>query len=213
MKNGLFIALEGPDGSGKSTIAKELKKCLENQGHKVYLTREPGGTDIGEDIRSILLDNENTEMSGRTEALLYAAARAQHVDEVINPLLADNYIVISDRYIYSSLAYQGYSRNLGIQNVMDINNFGMNGRMADKTLFFEIDPKIALSRKFIGREADRLENEGNSFHMKTYEGYEKAMYMYNEDVSRIDANGTVNETLKQCLNIIEDEIGNNKDNK
>lgn len=212
MGNGLFIALEGPDGSGKSTIAKKLKEHLENKGHKVYLTREPGGTDIGEDIRSILLDNENTEMAGRTEALLYAAARAQHVDEVINPLLTENYIVISDRYIYSSLAYQGHSRSLGIQNVMDVNNFGMNNRMADKTLFFEIDPKVALSRKFIGREADRLENEGNSFHMKTYEGYEKALYMYDEDVSRIDANGTVDETLKQCLDVIEKEIQIVKDN-
>lgn len=206
IKKGLFIALEGPDGSGKSTIAEKLKNYIEDLGLKCVLTREPGGTPIGEDIRGVLLDNKNTEMSSKTEALLYAAARAQHVNEKIKPLLDKGYIVISDRYVLSSLAYQGHARGLGIEEVMEINKFAMDGIYPDKVLFFEISPEEALSRKFIDREADRLENAGADFHNTTYEGYKKAIEMYDKNVSLIDANGTVKETLKNCKVAIEDLI-------
>lgn len=201
-RKGLFIALEGPDGSGKSTIASKLKDYIEDLGLKVVLTREPGGTPIGEQIRSIILDNNNTKMSDMTEALLYAASRAQHVNEKIKPLLDKGYIVISDRYVFSSLAYQGYARGLGIEEVMEINKFAMGGVYPDKVLFFDISPEEALARKFIDREADRLENAGEDFHKTTYEGYMKAIEMYNENVALIDANGTVEETLENCKKVI-----------
>ena len=201
-KKGLFITLEGPDGSGKSTIAKLLKKYIEDLGYKCVLTREPGGTDISEKIRNLLLDNGNVEMTDKTEALLYAAARAQHTEEKIKPLLNQGVIVISDRYVLSSLAYQGHSRGLGIDEVMNINKFAMGKVYPDCTLFFDVDPEIALSRKFINREGDRLENEGGDFHKKTYEGYKKAIQMYDKNINVIDADGTINETLNQCVDKI-----------
>ena len=207
MRKGLFIALEGPDGSGKSTIAQMLKDYIEqNINSKVVLTREPGGTSIGEDIRGVLLDNKNTEMSDKTEALLYAAARAQHVNEKIKPLLDKGYIVISDRYVLSSLAYQGHARGLGIEKVMKINEFAMDGLYPNKVLFFNISPEEALKRKFIGREADRLENAGEDFHKTTYEGYMKAIEMYNENIALIDANGSVEETLNNCIKVIDNLV-------
>lgn len=204
MKKGIFIALEGPDGSGKSTISKKIKEYLENKKVNFVMTREPGGTPIGEEIRGILLDNKNTVMDNRTEALLYAAARAQHTNEKIKPLLEKGTLVISDRYVLSSLAYQGFARGLGIKEVMEINRFAMNGVYPDKILFFDISPETSLARKFIGREGDRLENEGVEFHKNTYRGYQEAIMEYSERVEIIDANGTVEETFAQCIKIIED---------
>lgn len=207
-KKGLFITLEGPDGSGKSTIAKLLKKYIEDLGYKCVLTREPGGTDISEKIRNLLLDNDNVEMTDKTEALLYAAARAQHTEEKIKPLLNQGVIVISDRYVLSSLAYQGHSRGLGIDEVMNINKFAMGEIYPDCTLFFDVDPEIALSRKFINREGDRLENEGRDFHKKTYEGYKKAIETYWKNIRVIDANNNVKEVLKQCKYAVDELLKN-----
>lgn len=202
MKKGLFITLEGPDGSGKSTVAKLLHEYIDGLGILNAFTREPGGTAIGEDIREILLDNNNYEMTSRTEALLYAAARAQHAEEKIQPLLDNDYIVLSDRYVLSSLAYQGHSRGLGIETIMEINEFAMGDTYPDLVLFFDVDPEIALSRKYINREGDRLENEGKEFHNKTYEGYEKAIEKYSKNIVKINANGTVEETLKNCIDVV-----------
>lgn len=205
MVKGLFIALEGPDGSGKSTIAKLLQDHIQNSYEtKCTLTREPGGTSIGEKIREILLDNNNKEMIDETEALLYAASRAQHANEKILPLLEKGEVVISDRYFYSSLAYQGYARGLGIDRVMEINKFAINNVYPDVVLFFELSPEKALERKFINREGDRIENAGVDFHRTTYEGYEKAISMYSKNVVKIDASGTVEETLSNCIKAIEE---------
>jgi len=201
-KKGLFIALEGPDGSGKSTIANNLASYLESLNVDYALTREPGGTDISEQIRKILLSNENSKMTNKTEALLYAASRAQHVEEKIKPLLEKGTTVISDRYIFSSLAYQGHSRGLGIEQVMEINRFAMGKTYPDVTLFFDISSETALARKFNNREGDRLENEGVSFHNKTYEGYIQAINKYPSNVYIIDANGEIEDTLKQCIEIL-----------
>lgn len=198
MKKGFFITLEGPDGSGKSTVAKLLQEHFAKNGECV-LTREPGGTPIGEKIREMLLDNNNKEMSDETEALLYAASRAQHANEKINPLLEKGNIVISDRYLFSSLAYQGHARGLGIEKVMEINQFAINNVYPDITLFFDISPETALQRIFKHREGDRIENEGNNFHNITYNGYQEAIKKYNKNVVVIDANGTVEETLDNCL--------------
>ena len=206
MKKGLFITLEGPDGSGKSTVAKLLHEYIDGLGILNAFTREPGGTAIGENIREILLDNDNYEMTSRTEALLYAAARAQHAEEKIQPLLDNDYIVLSDRYVLSSLAYQGHSRGLGIETVMEINEFAMGDTYPDLVLFFDVDPEIALSRKYINREGDRLENEGKEFHNKTYEGYKKAIEKYSNNIVKIDANGTVEETLKNCIDVVMEHL-------
>lgn len=200
---GLFLAVEGPDGSGKTTTAKLLKAYLESKGYEVVLTREPGGTPIGEKIREILLDSQNTELADTTEALLYAAARAQHVEEKIKPLLEKGVIVITDRYFYSSLAYQGYGRDLGIEQVMDLSKFAISGLYPDKVLFFDITPETALARKYDQGEVNRMEEQGEEFHSVTYDGYHKALEIYNKNVEMIDANGTIEETLENCKNAVE----------
>lgn len=204
---GYFLAFKGPDGSGKSTIASLIKEELENNYNiSCTLTREPGGTKIGEDIRSILLSNENIEMSKRTEALLYASSRAQHVDEKIKPIIEENKMVISDRYIFSSLAYQGFSRGLGIKEVMEINDFATNSFYPDRILFFDIDPSVALKRKFVNRQGDRLEVEGEDFHRKVFQGYKEAIKMYPDRVVVIDANKDVREVFNQCMEVIKEDI-------
>lgn len=204
---GYFLALEGPDGSGKSTIARLLEKELEEK-YKIQtvLTREPGGTEIGEDIRSILLSTANMEMGNRTEALLYAASRAQHVEEKILPLVEAGKLVISDRYIFSSLAYQGYSRRLGIDEVMDINIFATNGFYPDRIIFFDLDPNLGLKRKFAQKEGDRLEIAGDYFHKNVYEGYKEAIKKYPKNVKTIDASKPVEEVFKSCLEIIKEDL-------
>jgi len=168
---GLFITLEGPDGSGKSTIIKLIGDYLSDKGIDFIMTREPGGTSIGEDIRHIVLDNENTQMGRETEALLYAASRAQHVYEKINPALEAGKVVICERFVLSSLAYQGVGRNLGIESVKKINDFALGGLYPDLILFFHIDPEITLKRKTNGSGGDRLEKEGTDFHNRVYNGY------------------------------------------
>lgn len=204
---GYFLALEGPDGSGKSTIAKLIKKELEEKYKlEIILTREPGGTAIGEDIRAILLSTANMEMGNRTEVLLYAASRAQHVEEKIFPLVAAGKFVISDRYIFSSLAYQGFSRNLGIDEVMDINIFATNGFYPDRIIFFDLDPNLGLERKFAQKEGDRLEIAGDDFHKNVYQGYKKAIKKYPDKVKTIDASKSVEEVFKSCLDIIKEDL-------
>ncbi len=203
---GYFLALEGPDGSGKSTIAKLIKEEIESMGLKCVLTREPGGTEIGEDIRSLLLSKDNMEMSDRTEALLYAASRAQHVEEKIRPLIESGTIVISDRYFISSLAYQGYSRGLGIEKVMEINEFAITDMKPDRILFFDIDPNTALKRKFVDREGDRLEIEGKEFHEKVYKGYKEAIKLYPDKVIKIRADEEISEVFNQCIEFVKEDL-------
>lgn len=161
---GKFITLEGPEGSGKTTVSKELVKILNEAGYKVLLTREPGGVDIAEQIRNVILDKKNTKMDARTEALLYAAARRQHLVEKVLPALKEGYIVLCDRFVDSSLAYQGVARNLGIDEVYNMNLFAINDVMPDKTLFFDIDYKKGLERIEVNqRETNRLDLEKSDF--------------------------------------------------
>lgn len=206
MRKGYFLTLEGPDGSGKSTVAERLLKELNGLGYEVVLTREPGGTEIGEDIREILLSNRNSEMCSRTEALLYAASRAQHVSEKIRPAIEAGKIVISDRFVYSSLAYQGIARGLGVDEVMGINEFAMDKMYPDRVIFFDISPEITLKRKTIGRELDRLEMEGLNFHNLVYNGYKEAIAKYPHNVIEIDADKTEGEVFKNCLKIILEDL-------
>lgn len=160
---GMFISFEGPDGSGKSTHIRLLSQKLAEMGYAVRVTREPGGCPISEKIREIVLDKDNPEMSPVTEALLYAAARAQHVEEVIRPALARGEVVITDRYIDSSIAYQGYGRGLGKEAVERINEPATGGLMPDITFVMAVDAREA-ARRISDRELDRLEAAGMRFH-------------------------------------------------
>lgn len=162
----MFITFEGGEGSGKSTCVKKVVEALEKEGREVILTREPGGTPIAEEIRNVILDKKNTAMDPRTEALLYAASRRQHIVEKIMPAISEGKIVICDRFLDSSLAYQGGARGLGINNVLNINLFATEGLWPDLTFLFDIDPKEGLERIAANaeRETNRLDKEKMSFH-------------------------------------------------
>lgn len=200
---GIFIALEGPDGSGKSTVIKGIRKYFENKGVNIVETREPGGTIIGEAIRRILLDNRNKNMLPETEALLLAAARGQHVKEKIIPAIESGKVVLCDRFILSSLAYQGVGRGLGIEEVRMINDFAIKGIRPDLTLFFHVDPETTLHRKTHKKGGDRLETEGLSFHRKVYNGYLEILEKYSDNVKTIDATKSKSEVLDQSIYHIE----------
>ena len=208
MENGIFITFEGPDGAGKSTIINMVAQQLGN----ILLTREPGGIDIAEQIRAVILDKENTAMDPRTEALLYAAARRQHLIEKVKPALDEGKIVLCDRFVDSSLAYQGYARGLGIDEVFAINHFAIENLMPQLTIYFDIEPALGLERinKNKGREINRLDLENLEFHQKVRAGYHLLIDRFPERIRCIDASGTVEEVLVETLRIIEEELAKRK---
>ena len=161
---GIFISMEGPDGSGKSTQLELLKAYLEGKGYEIIITREPGGTKISEAVREIILNKDYTEMGYMTEALLYASARAQLVSEVIKPALDSGKAVISDRFVDSSAVYQGMARGLGVDNVYKINEFAIQGVMPDLTIHLDLPAKVGIGRKNEQKELDRMELETIDFH-------------------------------------------------
>ncbi len=168
----MFITLEGPDGSGKTTQAHLLAEWLREQGYDVVLSREPGGTDIGDQIRAVLHDPHNTAMDARTEILLYSASRAQHVAQRIRPELAAGNIVISDRYADSTLAYQGYGRGLDLETLQTITAFATGGLTPDLTLCLDIMAQEGLQRRLLGGdEWNRLDAERLEFHQRVRAGY------------------------------------------
>ncbi|MHC1722871.1 MAG: dTMP kinase [Aminipila sp.] len=197
MKRGLFISIEGPDGSGKSTQIRLLKEFLNNNGMEVILTREPGGTVISEKIRQIILDKEHIEMDPMTEALLYAASRAQHVTEVIKPGLQSGKTVICDRFVDSSIAYQGYGRHLG-DAVRIINEYAVAGCMPDITFLLKVDPSVGKNR-IKEEEQDRLENEKLDFHNIVFKGYLELEKIYTDRIIGIDATKNIEEISKQII--------------
>lgn len=197
----MFITFEGPDGSGKSTIIQKVYDYLIENNYDVIKTREPGGSPIAEKIRNLILDTENTRMGYRTEALLYAASRAQHVEETILPALNENKIVLCDRFLISSLAYQGVGRDLGIENVRKINEFAINGVFPDFVLFFDVDPITTLKRKSSLDTADRLEKEGNNFHERVYNGY-KEILNSEKNIEIIDATQSIEDVFSQCIKVL-----------
>ncbi|KIL52433.1 dTMP kinase [Jeotgalibacillus campisalis] len=201
---GLFISVEGPEGAGKTTVIKELELRLIDQGHSVLLTREPGGIEISEKIRGIILDPEHTKMDSRTEALLYAAARRQHLVEKVFPALEKGTIVLCDRFIDSSLAYQGHARGLGIDEVWGINQFAIDNRLPDCTLFFDIDPEAGMERiaQNNQREINRLDLEALSFHQKVYEGYQLLIERFPDRIQVIDAKQPVDNVCRDALHAL-----------
>ena len=171
MHKGLFVTFEGGEGSGKYTLARLVADQLTKDGFDCLITREPGGTDIAEQIRNILLTkNPQEELLPEAEALLFAAARTQHVETKIKPAVAAGKIVISDRWLGSSVAYQGYARGLGVQEVLDINDFGIKGYRPDMEFFIDILPEDAFKRITNRGAVDRIESEGMDFHNKVYNG-------------------------------------------
>lgn len=204
----MFITFEGPDGSGKSTIIKKVYEKLINDGFDIVLTREPGGTPIAEKIRDIILDNSNVALDARTEALLYAASRRQHLVEKIRPALKEGKIVLCDRFLDSSLAYQGGGRNLGVQNVLNINLFATENTYPDLTLFFDIDPEVGLKRvsQDKKRVADRLDNENENFHEKVYSTFKEIVNTNSQRIITIDASKSIEEVTECAYKTIKEKL-------
>lgn len=203
MKKGLFITFEGNDGAGKTTICRRVQEELEKKGYSTIYTREPGGSHIAESIRDILLDTQNTEMDARCEALLYAASRRQHLVEVILPALEQGKVVLCDRFIDSSLAYQGYARGIGMKEVWDINQFAIDGHMPDLTLFFSVSIEIGQQRMDLRGDKNRLDLEQSDFHKKVREGYDQLIQMYPERIQVIDATPDIETVTSSAMKSIE----------
>lgn len=202
--NGKLIVFEGPDGSGKTTILKKVNEKLTDEGYKLKLVREPGGTDISEKIREIIIDNDNVNMAAKTESLLFAASRAQLVEEKLRPALENGELILCDRFVLSSLLYQGVGRGLGIDEVKAINDFAIGGIKPDLTIFFNIDYKTALVRKRANFSADRLENEDFDFHKRIFDAYISIADRYKDDIKQVDATRSIEEVSTDVLKLIKD---------
>ena len=205
MEKGIFITFEGGEGSGKTTIINALVKKLENK-YSILTSREPGGVKIAEDIRNIILNPENTSMCYETEALLFAASRMQHLKEKIIPALNSGKLVLCDRYLDSSLVYQGFSRGLGIKKVLEVNSFATD-YMPLITFFIDVRPLVGLKR-LEGRneKIDRLDKEKLDFHQKIYEGYVELSKLYPNRIIRIDGERDVDIIVNEIYNIIIEKI-------
>ena len=200
----MFITIEGPEGSGKTTTTTFVVNKLKELGYNVIRTREPGGTPIAEQIRNIILDKNNVNMDPRTEALLYAASRRQHLVEKVWPEVKKGNIVICDRFLDSSLAYQGGARGLGIENILNINMFATEGTFPDLTLLFDIPPELGLQRISLNsnREINRLDLEKLDFHNKVRDSFLKLAKQYPERFVIIDASKSQNKVADEALNVI-----------
>ncbi|MBN9656203.1 dTMP kinase [Halobacillus sp. GSS1] len=201
---GLFVTFEGGDGAGKSSILQEIGKELIEEGYSVLVTREPGGIRIAEKIREVILDPSHTEMDGRTEALLYAAARRQHLVEKVIPALKEGKIVLCDRFVDSSLAYQGAARGLGMEEVFKINEFAIDDHMPDLTLLFDIKPERGLERIAAnqGREKNRLDLEHIDFHEKVYDAYQRLAEQSKDRIRVIDADQEFESVKKDAYRVL-----------
>ncbi|EFI41478.1 dTMP kinase [Peptoniphilus sp. oral taxon 386] len=195
---GIFVTFEGPDGCGKSTIANLVYEKLKAE-YDVVKTREPGGTKISEKIRNIILDNENIEMTSRTEALLYAASRAQHVEEKILPALKNGSIVLCERFVLSSIAYQGFGRGLGRESIENINKFA-TGEVEPDVVFLFDTGNISSENRKLEFGGDRIEICGNEFHSRVKEAYRELAKEKKYCV--IDATRGIEEVLNDCLDIL-----------
>lgn len=204
----LFITLEGPEGSGKSSVMEKVYERLIHEGFQIVKTREPGGTPIGEQIRNVILNQENVAMDIRTECLLFAASRRQHLVEKIWPSLKEGKLVFCDRYLDSSLSYQGYARKLGIKTVLKINLFATEDTYPNLTLLFDLDPEIGLERinKNAAREVNRLDKEKLEFHKMVRKGYLKLHNMFPERIKIIDASQPFETVVENTYRLIKEYL-------
>ena len=201
----MFITFEGGEGSGKTTIIRKLQKILTKKGLDVVVSREPGGSLVAEQIRKVILEPKNTEMTAETEALLLAAARTQHLSEVLMPNLVENKIVICDRYLDSSLAYQGYARGLGFDFILKANDYALKW-LPDLTFYLDLDPKIGLARITNRSFLNRLDLEKIDFHENVRKGYLEVVKMYPNRVILIDANKSVEAIVQDIMKYIEEVL-------
>lgn len=204
----MFVTIEGPEGSGKSSVTKEVVKLLEKEGLTVVLTREPGGTPIAEEIRNVILDKKNTAMDPVTEALLYAASRRQHLVEKVWPLSKEGKIVISDRFLDSSLAYQGGARGIGIDKVLSLNQYATDGFYPDLTLLFDVDPRIGLARIAANnsREVNRLDLENIEFHDNVRKTFLELSKRFSDRYVVLDASKPFDEVIQDAYHAIKDRL-------
>ena len=202
MGRGKFITFEGCDGCGKSTQLRLLSEYLTKNGIPHIFTREPGGGKISEAIREILLSGKNMEMTDECEALLYAASRVQHLSDRVEPALAEGKLVICDRYVDSSLAYQAYARGLGMDFVSKINAYALKNYLPDVTVFIDLTPEAAFLRKQGADENDRLEQAGMAFHKRVYEGYKEVAAAEPERVCCVDGNQTPDKVFADVIHIL-----------
>ncbi|OCS84845.1 dTMP kinase [Caryophanon tenue] len=206
---GLFITFEGPEGAGKTSVLQRINEIYSGSTQDILFTREPGGIEIAEKIREVILNKAHTAMHERTEALLYAAARAQHFFEKVEPALAAGTHVICDRFIDSSLAYQGHARGIGVAEVKAINEFAIGERMPDVTIFFDIKPERGLARiqEADEREKNRLDVEGLAFHHRVYEGYQQLITSYPSRIRVVNADQPIDVVVADVLAILNEVIG------
>ena len=204
----MFVTIEGPEGSGKSSVTKKVVELLEKDGECVILTREPGGTPIAEQIRNVILDKQNTAMDPITEALLYAASRRQHLVEKVWPLSKEGKIIISDRFLDSSLAYQGGARNIGIDKVLEMNMFATEGYYPDLTLLFDVDPRIGLERIAAnkGREVNRLDLEKIEFHDSVRQTFLSLAKRFKDRFVILDASKPFDKVVEDAYKAIKDRL-------
>jgi len=207
-RKNMFVTIEGPEGSGKSSVTKRVTEMLEKEGYEVVLTREPGGTPISEEIRNVILDKANTKMDGMTEALLYAASRRQHLVEKIWPLSKAGKIVISDRFVDSSLAYQGGARGLGIDKILALNTYATDGYFPDLTLLFDIEPELGLARIAANsnREVNRLDLEKLDFHKKVRTTFLELAKRFPKRYVVIDASQSFEKVIQDAYHAIKDRL-------
>ena len=206
MRKGLFITFEGNDGCGKTTVSTKVYESLKEKGEPVVYTREPGGNDIAEQIRAVILDPNNTAMDARTEALLYAASRRQHLTEKILPALAEGKIVLCDRFIDSSLAYQGIGRGIGMDEDLQINEFAIENHMPDATIFLSVSLETGWKRMSQRGQLDRLDQESREFHQRVAEGYEQVKARFAQRMIVIDAEADMETVFAQALHHTEEII-------
>ncbi|MDD3593205.1 MAG: dTMP kinase [Candidatus Gastranaerophilales bacterium] len=202
-KKGLFITFEGADGSGKTTQVNKVKEYLENKGYKCLLTREPGGSELGAEIRKILLHYDGY-VDSLCELLLYMADRAQHVKTVIIPAIERGEIVLCDRHTDSSVAYQGYGRGLDIERIVKLNEIATDGLVPDLTILYDVETDTAMTR--VGETKDRLEQEGYAFHKKLRLGYLELAKRFAQRFEIIDANKNIDEVFEQTKKIINKKL-------
>jgi dTMP kinase len=208
LNKGIFITIEGGEGAGKTTLIERLSEALRQKGLKVMTTREPGGIPIAEQIRTVILDPAHTMMDARTEALLYAAARRQHLVEKVLPALERDFIVICDRFVDSSLAYQGYARGLGMDEVWEINKFAIQDTMPQLTLFMDVSPEVGLSRIMASadRELNRLDLERQSFHERVREGYKQLLERFPERIVPVNADLQPDEVFEEVMQAFDNRM-------